>query len=208
MPLAETSPDLEWAADELRVPIEDLSITDLREGRAAIHRKYHPDRFGYLKDEALDKLLHDVYVDVQARLRRVEAELLRAGMELPDGHVAKGRTISVEALRIEVVTQDKELKYRLFRTRYLSLDEGRRIPIPGTGAFLVATSDSNGREIGFQESIRMFLTYHPTDPLKDIVIWLYLGIAGHVRSLWIDGERVEVDPEVMYSAIAKRSLLT
>lgn len=205
---AGASPDLEWASEELRVPVEDLTIEDLRNGRAAIHRKYHPDRFGYLKDADLDKLLNEVYVDVKERLLRVEAELLRTALELPEGHVAKGRTMSIEALRIDLMTQDKELKYRLFRKRYLSLDEGTRIPIPGTNAFLVATTNHNGRDIGFSESIRMYLTYYPTDPLKDIVIWLYLGIAGHVTALYIDEQRVEVDPDAIYSAIAKRSLLT
>lgn len=198
--------DLDWASDLFKVPVEDLDAETIRQKRHLFHKHYHPDRFAHLKNAELDALLNEVYRDMLDRLRRVEEHLLRTGHEL---HVDRDKTppLSAVDLEIQLTTHDKDLKYRLFGSHFRWLERGERFRIPGSNATLTSPGAHRGNVVGYNEHLHVFLTYGSGDPLDEIVIWLYSRIVGVVSALWVDGQRVEVEPRAMFNAMARMKVL-
>ncbi len=201
-----TTYELDWASDLFRVPVEDMTPETVQEKRHLFHKHYHPDRFAHLDNAELDKLLNEMYRDMLDRLQRVEEYLLRNSHDL---HPEKARQVPLSAvdLEIQLITSDKELKYRLFGSMTRWLDRGERFRLPRTNATLTSSGRHVGNAIGFNETIPLYLTYGHGDPLDEIVIWLYTRIAGHVSALWVDGARVDVDPKAMFNAMARMKVL-
>jgi len=62
-----------------------------------------------------------------------------------------------------------------------------------------------GRQIGFVESIRVYLTFEEGDSVEDITRWLFDKIEGRADALLIEGELVPIDYETILTAIKRRS---
>jgi hypothetical protein len=114
---------------------------------------------------------------------------------------------AVKRLKIEILTSDKDLKYHLFGTYYRWLQFGDSFKIPNTKASIVIDEDYAGRRIGFQESVRMYLTFNESDSIEDIVNWFYSRVQGRASKLLIAGETVAVELQDIVHAIKKESLL-
>ncbi|MEO8068408.1 MAG: hypothetical protein ABI599_12000 [Flavobacteriales bacterium] len=199
--------DLDWASDLFGVPVEDITTDVLSEKRSVVHMKYHPDRYMRHNDPELDALLTEVYREMMDRLRRIEEHILRGSTTLSGStHLSVG-PLNAENLQVELVTNDKDLKYRLFGAHMRWLERGDRFFIPRTRATLISSGGHKNNAIGFNESIKLFLTYGHDDALQEIVIWFYTRIAGQVTALWIDGQRVAVEPKAMFNAMARRKVL-
>lgn len=198
--------ELDWASDLFRVPVEDMTSEVVQEKRHLFHKQYHPDRFAYLDDTELNKLLNEVYRDMLDRLRRVEEHLLRSDHGLMHRKPGDPELSAVD-LEIQLITQNKDLKYVLFGSYYRWLSKGERFRIPRTDATLTSSGNHRGNAIGFNENIRLYLTYGTQDRLDEIVIWFYTRIVDQVSALWIDDKRVDVEPRAIFNALARMKLL-
>ncbi len=114
-----------------------------------------------------------------------------------------------QAMKIEIRTGDKDLKYHLFGTFYRWLTLGERFKIPGAqGAYLIADEGHTGRNIGYKESIRVYLTFEEHDPVETIIGWLYEKIAGRADMLLIEGSIVPIEYAAMLRVVKRHSLKT
>ena len=83
---------------------------------------------------------------------------------------------------------------------------GERFKIPeAQGAYLIADEGHSGRNIGYVESIRVYLTFAENDPVENIVAWLYEKIVGRADMLLIEGEIVPIDYASMLRIVKMRS---
>ncbi|MEM6265117.1 MAG: hypothetical protein AAGI38_21595, partial [Bacteroidota bacterium] len=159
---------------------EQIEREPFEKARKALRLKYHPDRFEKYDDEVVREMANQRFKRIEALSEKVEAVL--------DGNW-KGSTTSSDVyqdapaavyafddMKIEVITRDKDLKYRLFGTRYRWLEKGDRFKIPKTKASIIIDNEYAGRSMGFNETIRMYLTFGEEDDLELIVGWLYESI--------------------------------
>lgn len=109
-------------------------------------------------------------------------------------------------MKIEIITKDKDLKYRLFGTGYRWLERGDKFKVPNTNAKIIMDEGHSGNRIGFTESIRMYLTFTESDSLLEITKWLFLSIAGQADALIIQGKRIPVDLQEMITYMMRKSL--
>ncbi len=195
----------------------DAFKTKLRELRA----RYHPDNFEKFDDAVVRQLATDRFQRIERLAEKLEQYGL--GKDLPptagpssSAEAAKDLTwahpaaqFAYQAMKIELRTSDKDLKYHLFGTFYRWLTLGERFKIPGAqGAYLIADEGHTGRNIGYVESIRVYLTFEENDPVDTIVGWLYEKIAGRADMLLIEGDIVPIEYAAMLRVVKIRSLKT
>ena len=111
----------------------------------------------------------------------------------------------LKAMKIDIMTSDKTLKYQLFRTRIIY--RGDKTIIPGTKAKIFALENYSGASSGFRENIKILMTFGEDDSITDIVHWLFRNISGRTSSFVIEGKVVKVDPYEMIQAIRKEARL-
>jgi hypothetical protein len=124
-----------------------------------------------------------------------------------EDYLRPGAVFAGKRLKIEILTGDKDLKYHLFGTFYRWLQNGDSFKIPGTGGSIVIDEDYSGRRIGFQESVRMYLTFGEADSIEDMAGWLFSKIVGRADKLLVAGEIVEIDLEKIVRAVKRETLL-
>ena len=90
----------------------------------------------------------------------------------------------------------------------VGLEYGERFKIPKTpGAYLVGDNRHRGTSIGFQETIKVYLTFGTNDPLDVIIDWLYQKIEGRADAIIVHGKRIPVELDRMQAEIRQRSFL-
>lgn len=195
------------------VPLEEMTLDVFKKIHRELRAKYHPDNFEHLDNEAIKEMATEKFQSIEQLAVKVEAWL---SQELPQQHgyqtdvadfLHPDAIFAVKRLKIEVLTSDKDLKYHLFGTHYRWLQFGDSFKIPGTKASIVIDEDYAGRRIGFQESVRMYLTFGEEDAIEEIVHWFFNKIEGRASKLLIAGEVVDVDELQIVFAIKKESLL-
>lgn len=192
-----------------------LSEESFRKALRALRAKYHPDNFEKFGDETVRQLATDRFQHIERLAEKIEAWLQGETMPGPTRQNAPSANVipfddprarfAYHAMKIEIRTDDKDLKYHLFGLFYRWLTLGERFKIPETQAFLVADEDYRGHSIGFRETIRVYLTFEETDPVENIVEWLCPKIAGRAETLLIEGEIVPIEFKTILNAIKKRS---
>lgn len=192
-----------------------LSEESFRKALRELRAKYHPDNFEKFGDETVRQLATDRFQRIERLAEKIEAWLQDETMPGPNRQNAPSTNITpfddprarfaYHAMKIEIRTDDKDLKYHLFGLFYRWLTLGERFKIPETQAFLVADEDYRGHSIGFRETIRVYLTFEETDPVENIVGWLYPKIAGRAETLLIEGEIIPIEFKTILEAIKKRS---
>lgn len=188
---------------------EDSFRKVLRELRA----KYHPDNFEKFGDDTVQQLATDRFQRIERLAQKIETWLLNKPAPGPRAQHPDDRLFNdprarfaYQAMKIEIRTSDKDLKYHLFGLFYRWLMQGERFKIPGTNeAFLIADEDYSGRSIGFRETIRVYLTFGESDPVENIIGWLYPKIAGRADALLVEGEIIPIHPDAIGNAIKRRS---
>ncbi|MEO6040233.1 MAG: hypothetical protein ABIQ93_17600 [Saprospiraceae bacterium] len=190
--------------------------TKLRELRA----KYHPDNFEKFGDALVRQLATDRFQHIERLAEKLEKYGFGKTAAIVPGSPVPGAASSSEAaiihplarfayqaMKIEIRTGDKDLKYHLFSTFYRWLMLGERFKIPGAeGAYLIADEGHAGRNIGYVEFIRVYLTFEENDPVETIVGWLHEKIAGRADLLLIEGEIVPIEYGAMLRVVKMRSL--
>ena len=187
----------------------ELFKKTLRDLRA----KYHPDNFEKFGDDIVRQLATERFQRIEILAGKIETWL--AGGELMTNEQQttdhKERIYDPRArfayreMKIEIRTGDKDLKYHLFGTFYRWLTLGDRFKIPDSKAFLIADEEHLGRQIGFVESIRVYLTFEEDDSVEHIARWLFDKIIGRADALLIESELVPIDYETILTAIKRRS---
>ena len=72
---------------------------------------------------------------------------------------------------------------------------------------IVIDEGHRGRRVGFQESIRMYLTFDEDDSIEEIVDWLFTKIEDKINTLLVAGETVLVNENDILIAIKKETYL-
>jgi hypothetical protein len=195
------------------IPLEELKLEDFKKIHRELRAKYHPDNFEHLENEAVKEMATEKFQAIESLAAKVEAWLTDSKpattgfqTDVAD-HLRPDAVFAVKRLKIEILTSDKDLKYHLFGTHYRWLQFGDSFKIPGTGASIVIDEDYAGRRIGFQESVRMYLTFGETDSIEDIVAWFFGRIEGRASRLLIAGDAVDIEEQQIINAIKKESLL-
>ncbi|MBI5917377.1 MAG: hypothetical protein HY842_18570 [Bacteroidetes bacterium] len=195
------------------LPLEQLDLETFRKIHRELRAKYHPDNFEHLDNEAVKEMATEKFQAIELLSQKMEAWLANAPpaasgyqTDVAD-YLRPDAFFAIKRLKIEILTADKDLKYHLFGTYYRWLQFGDSFKIPGTRASIVIDEDYAGRRIGFQESVRMYLTFGEEDSIEDMVEWLFDKVVGRATKLLIAGEAVDLDPEKIINAIKKESLL-
>ncbi len=195
------------------LPLEQLELESFRKTHRELRSKYHPDNFEHLDNEAVKEMATEKFQVIEALAGRVEAYLsgekpaVQTYQTDVADHLRPGALFVGKRLKIEILTADKDLKYHLFGTYYRWLQFGDSFKIPKTGGSIVIDEDYAGRRIGFQESVRMYLTFSEADSIEDMANWLFGKIEGQASKLLIAGDAVDIDPEKIMNAIKKVTLL-
>ena len=193
---------------------EQLSEEAFRKSLRELRARYHPDNFEKFGDDTVRQLANERFQTIERLAAKIETWLqgkLLPGKP-PENAPPAGEQIfdprarfAYQAMKIEIRTSDKDLKYHLFGTFYRWLTLGERFKIPDTQAFLIADDDYAGRSIGFLETIRLYLTFEETDPVEAIVGWLFGKIAGRAATLLVEGEIIPIEYEALMLAVKRRS---
>ncbi len=213
--------DVNDIRDLFGLPPEQLDTEAFRTKLRELRAKYHPDNFEKFDDAVVRQLATDRF----QRIERLAEQLEQYGLGKAASSLStSGSTFGFEpskdlawshsdaqfayqAMKIEIRTSDKDLKYHLFGTFYRWLTLGERFKIPGAqGAHLVADEGHSGHHIGYKESIRVYLTFEENDSVETIIGWLYAKIAGRADLLLIEGDIVPIEYAAMLRVVKMRSL--
>mgnify|MGYP001456777661 CR=1 FL=1 len=194
-------------------PLESLDLDAFRKIHRELRAKYHPDNFEHLDNEAVKEMATEKFQAIEHLAAKIEAWFTGAAAPAPGystdvaDYLRPDAVFAVKRLKVEILTSDKDLKYLLFGTHYRWLVFGDSFKIPGTKASIVIDEDHAGRNIGYRESVRMYLTFGEDDSIEDIAHWLFTKMEGRANNLLVAGEMVEVTEQALIVAIKKESLL-
>jgi hypothetical protein len=190
------------------VRLEVLTPEEFKKGRKQLMAKYHPDNFQKFEDETIQEMATERFQEIQAISEKIDHYFNgKITISLEDRIRQKEAIFAFDRLRIEIITGDKDLKYDMFGTYYRWLILGDKFKIPNSDAFLVMDENYRGHQIGFVETIKVFLTFGVKDSTEDIVAWFFKTIEGRAKSLIIAGKKIPVDYDSMLMAIRRRALL-
>jgi len=195
--------------------LESLDMETFKKVRNQLRLKYHPDKYEKYEDEVVKEMMVEKYQEIEALCQKLKAYLENKTPQIPDFEaenevfMQKNAQFAFEGMAIEVITSDKDLKYHLFGTHYRWLEKGDKFRIPNSKeAFLTIKVDYKGINIGFTESIKMFLTFGVNDSVADIVEWLYSRIEGRASALIIEHTRIPIELNEMNKYIRKKAFLS
>lgn len=182
--------------------------TKLRELRA----KYHPDQFEKFGNETVKQMATERFQHIEQLAEKLESFFKRPAAQRsvkPGPSVEPFRDprarFSGHDLKIEIRTNDKDLKYHLFGTFYRWLQMGDTFKVPETKARIMADEEHLGRKIGFVETIRFYLSFEEDDPIDTIVQWLFERIEGRADALLIEGDIVPIQYDEVLSTIKRKT---
>ncbi|MEZ4952969.1 MAG: J domain-containing protein [Saprospiraceae bacterium] len=204
--------------DEIRklfgVPLEEMDTESFKKLHKELRAKYHPDNFEQFGNDAIKEMATEKFQLIESLSEKIGNYLGGNPLKSPVMQQSeKGDYFHPDALfagkkiKIEILTADKDLKYHLFGTHYRWLEFGDSFKIPNTKASITIDEDHRGRRVGFQESIRMYLTFDENDSIEEIVAWLFGKIEGSINTLLVAGETVLVEVEAIEIAIKKETYL-
>ena len=187
----------------------DLKPEDFENRYKELRTKYHPDKFEKHDDEVVRELATAKFQEIERLGEKIRQFIggAKVKKDMEEDLFDADAVFAFEKMRIEIVTKDKDLKYKLFRTIYKYLERGDRQYIPGTNASIIIDESHINNRVGFLESVKMYLTFGPEDNLDDIVDWLLARIQDSTFSLIIEGKKTAVNFHSIRLAIKKRALV-
>ncbi len=195
-------------------PLEKINPDDFKKKRRELQVKYHPDKFEKHDDELVKEMALEKYQEIESLSERAKVYLdnkHKTGSATPSANgndfLNPDAQYSVEGLFIEIITQDKKLKYDMFGRYYKWLEIGDAYKIPNTNAAITIQGNYKGRSVGFNEAIKIYLSFGIHDSIPEIIDWLYSRIVDRAKSLIIDKTVVAIDRNEMSLYIKKRTFL-
>lgn len=187
----------------------DLDPEEFEKKYKTLKKKYHPDNFAKHEDEVVQEMATAKFQEIKRLGEKVRKFISGATVEKESEDIEFGEDakFAFEKMRIEVVTRDKDLKYKLFRTIYKYLERGDRQYIPGSEASIIIDESHINNSVGFLESVKMYLTFGEEDDLDHIVQWLLDRIESSAFSLIIEGKKTPVNFLGIRMAIQRKSLV-
>ena len=196
------------------VPLEEMDAATLKQLHRELRTKYHPDNFEQFENEAIKEMATEKFQLIETLSEKITTYLSSSRPSRPlvtqseDGdYLHPDAVFAGNKIKIELLTADKDLKYHLFGTQYRWLEFGDSFKIPNTKASIVIDEGHKGRSVGFQESIRMYLTFDENSSIEDIVAWLHGKIHGRTNTLLVKGETILVDEAAIVLAIKRQTYL-
>jgi len=190
--------------------LEELQEAEFKKKLKSLRAKYHPDNFEKFEDETVQEMATERFQTIEQLSQKVERFLHNRSKGLQaasEDFMHANALFAIKRLKIEILTSDKDLKYQLFGRFYRWLQYGDTFHIPDTKAAIVMDEDHRGTSIGYQESIRFYLTFGEDDSIEDMVQWLYERINGRANKLLVAGNLVEIEPYQIIYAIKQQSFL-
>jgi hypothetical protein len=189
--------------------LEALADADYKKISRQLLARHHPDAHAGQSPEEIERLTEQ-FQELQALVQKVR---LHFAPEVRDDELDERirdpeARFAYQRMNFEVMTSHKGFKYLIMRSRFARLERGDQLRIPQSSAFLVVNEDYQGISVGFQESVKMYLTFHPEDAVEQVVWWLFLHLLLFgISNLRIEGQRVPVEYEEMLRAVKRKSLL-
>lgn len=191
--------------------LSELNPENFDQLHKQLRLKYHPDKFEQYEDDVVREMANEKFKRLEELGGKIKEYLANGGagtVEPVEDIFKENARFAYDNMKIEIITRDKDLKYKLFGTRYRWLMKGDKFKVPQTEkAYIIIDADHAGRKIGFNESIRMYLTFGEQDSLDAIATWLYQRIVGYSDGLIIAGKRIDVDLAQMQARIRRKSFL-
>ncbi len=190
--------------------LEYLSSEDFEARLKELRLKYHPDKFAQYNDATIIEMAEEKFKEIESLSDKIKIYFLNFEVDekLEEENITESSSFAYNDLKIEIITDNTDFKYHLFRKHYRSLSYGERFHIPGTNAFLIMDDHHEGKTIGFLEGIKLYLTFSETDSVEEIVAWLYLGIKGHAKYVIIENKKAAIDYVELLYAIKKKTVLS
>lgn len=195
------------------IPLEELDQKKFKKLHRELRSKYHPDNFEQFDNEAVKEMATEKFQEIESLSKKIEVYLSGSTPTVPIASNEEGdyrhpdARFAGEGIKIEILTANKDLKYHLFGTHYRWLEFGDSFKIPNTKASITIDEGHRGRRVGFQESIRMYLTFDENDSIEAIVDWLFDKIRENVNTLLVKGETVLVDKKAIIVSIKRQTYL-
>ncbi|MEM9847138.1 MAG: hypothetical protein AAF847_04560 [Bacteroidota bacterium] len=196
------------------LPLEELDEPTFKRIQKELRSKYHPDRFEKFEDDTIREMATERFQLIEKLSAKVAAYLTSPPDAIPTAssdyqdifhHNAR---FQAKKLKVEIRTADKTLKFALFGKRnYKWLRYGERFKIPETSTYIVIDEDHYGSKIGYQESIRMYLSFGEEQATEDVANWIYDNIKDRADILLIAGEKVMIDAYQILLAIRQQTFL-
>ncbi|MEM1327231.1 MAG: hypothetical protein AAGI23_14815 [Bacteroidota bacterium] len=191
--------------------IEELDAEQFEQILKQIRKKYHPDNFAKFEDETVQEMATERFQQIEALATKMRAHF--NPQQTSVGHAASdfqhhNARFAANRLKIEIRTPDKALKYDLFGKRnYRWLLYGETFKIPGTSTSIVMDENHYGSRIGYQETIRMYLTFGEEQATEDVANWIYEKIVDRADTLLVGGQKVPIDRITILLAIRRETFL-
>jgi hypothetical protein len=210
-----TSHEKELVQKYFGTTVEKLPTATFKQKLKELRVKYHPDLFQKFEDDTILEMAKERFQEIQTLAEKIEAFHKGGNIGTPVDTKTKMKRdfMSPEALfatkkmKIEIKTSDKDLKYHLFGSSYRWLQYGQNFRIPKTGGRIIMDEDHRGTRIGFEEVVRIYLTFDEGEVVETIVEWLIGKIEGRANSLIIGKELVNNNYEAVVQSIKKQSFL-
>ncbi len=192
------------------IEIEALELATFEKLHKELRKKYHPDKFERYDDAIVREMAHEKFQKLETLGEKIRKSLATGGNQKTDTGediLNKNAVFAFDNMKIEILTRDKDLKYRLFGSYLRWLEWGDRYTIPDTKASIIMDENHRGVSIGFTESVKMYLTFNQDDNLEEIIRWLFQRIEGNAHAVIIEGQRIPVDLNQMLSLMRRKSFL-
>jgi hypothetical protein len=191
--------------------IEELDATQFEQILKQIRKKYHPDNFAKFEDETVQEMATERFQQIENLAVKMRAyfdpNAIAIGNAASDFQHHNAR-FAADKLKVEIRTKDKALKFDLFGKRnYKWLLYGDTFKIPGTTTSIVMDENHYGSRIGYQETIRMFLTFGEEQATEDVANWIYEKIADRADTLIVGGQKIPIDRLTILLAIRRETFL-
>lgn len=205
--------DLEDIRELFGKELQGIEPTEFDRMHKELRQKYHPDKFEQYGDEVVREMANDKFQRIEKLAQKVKAHFDGSVAPTPNAYGNSSSLDNEDAIfgfddmKIEIVTRDKDLKYKLFGTYLRWLERGDNFKIPETEAKITIDQDHRGNRVGFTETVRIYLSFGATDSIPAIIDWLYRRLSGQAEGLIIEGKRIPIDRLAMAAYIRQKSFL-
>jgi len=187
--------------------LAEINADNFKGLKKEAQQKYHPDKFAHFEDETVLEMAKERFQEIERLSQKLEAYLSGNASAAPVGEDAPADpnlAYRSDGMDLEIMTSDADLKFRLFRSRYI--ERGDEVRIRGTKAKLIALASYDSRSAGFRENIKLRLAFGPENDLSQIVEWLFRHISGVTSNFVIEGKVVPIEPYEILKAVRREAV--